>query len=318
MDNPLSLQEAMDRFAGHLRHERGLSGETVRAYAGDLAQFHRFASTQIGDGNQVFVEHISPAMIRAYLARLHKRLQKTSQSRKLSALRALFRYLREQGLTRTDPTEAIPNPKTRVKLPSFLGIDEIFFFLKSLEKGCHEPSASWRRWRNWAMFEFLYSTGLRVGELVGTDEGDVDLREGMMRARGKGRKERLVPVGRRALDALLAYLNQLDTQAPGARERSPALFRNSRGGRLSSRSVQTILLSELHKCGLWQHWTPHSLRHSFATHLLNAGADLRAIQEMLGHSTLSTTQRYTHVHMDQLTRVYDLAHPRGRRRDKGS
>lgn len=314
MQNPLSLQQAIDLFAAHLQFERGLSEETVRAYTSDLRQFHELASKLEKKKDILSVESITPTLIRAYLAQLHKNLEKTTQARKLSALRSLYRYLLENGLAQRNPTELIHNPKTRVKLPSFLGVDEVFQFLKSIEKSCQSPGASWRRWRNWAIFELLYSTGVRVSELVGANEGDIDFENGMMRVLGKGRKERLVPVGGKAIETLTAYFSNLDLQLPTARVQSSALFRNSRGGRLSARSVHRILIAELRKSGLWQHLSPHSLRHTFATHLLNAGADLRAIQEMLGHSTLSTTQRYTHVHVEQLTRTYDLAHPRSRKR----
>lgn len=313
MQNPLSLQQAIDLFAVHLRVERALSEETVRAYTSDLRQFHDIASRLIKKKDILSIEHISPTLIRAYLTQLHKNLEKTTQARKLSALRSLYRYLLGNGLARTDPTELIHNPKMRVKLPSFMGVDEVFQFLRSVEKSCQSPGASWRRWRNWAIFELLYSTGVRVSELVGANEADIDFENGMMRVLGKGRKERLIPVGGKAIETLTAYLSNMDFQFPTSKVQSSPLFRNSRGGRLSARSVHRILLAELRKSGLWQHLSPHSLRHTFATHLLNAGADLRAIQEMLGHSTLSTTQRYTHVHVEQLTRTYDLAHPRSRK-----
>lgn len=181
-----------------------------------------------------------------------------------------------------------------------------------------KPQSSWRRWRNWALFECLYSTGVRVSELVGLNEEDISFEAGMVRVFGKGKKERIVPIGKKAMESIRGYLSALDFQFARARADSPALFRNARGGRLTTRSVHRILRTELRKCGLWQYLTPHGLRHTFATHLLNSGADLRAIQEMLGHSSLSTTQRYTHVHMDQLMKVYDAAHPRSRKKQTDS
>lgn len=307
------LAQSAEIFLNHLRHERGLSEATLRAYTSDIRQFREFAARVTRSSDPPWTA-ISPDLIRGYLASLHGNITKTSQGRKLSALRSLCRFLEERGLLDANPAESVAHPKTRVKLPSFLGVDEAFHFLASLEKSCREPGASWRRYRNRGIFELLYSAGLRVSELTAANEGDLDFESGMMRVLGKGRKERIVPVGGQAMEAISGYLNTLDLQFPSARLQNRALFRNARGGRLTGRSVHRILLSELKRCGLWQHLTPHGLRHTFATHLLNAGADLRAIQEMLGHATLSTTQRYTHVHMDQLMRTYDLAHPRSRKK----
>ncbi|MEM5787210.1 MAG: tyrosine-type recombinase/integrase, partial [Syntrophobacteraceae bacterium] len=166
----------------------------------------------------------------------------------------------------------------------------------------------------WALFESLYSTGIRVSELVKLDQNSFSRQEGTVRIRGKGGRERVVPIGEEALASLKCYLTALDFQFPGVLQKSPALFRNARGGRLTARSVARILKAEMIGCGLWQHLSPHGLRHSFATHLLNAGADLRAIQEMLGHQNLSTTQRYTHIDADKLMKVYDAAHPRSRKK----
>jgi integrase/recombinase XerC len=164
------------------------------------------------------------------------------------------------------------------------------------------------------MFELLYSAGIRVSELIKLNLDGVAFADALVRVSGKGRKERIIPVGTKALDALQYYLAALKVQFPTARASSQALLLNSRGGRLTARSVDRILKAELIACGLWQPLSPHGLRHTFATHLLNAGADLRAIQEMLGHESLSTTQRYTHVNMDQLMKVYDASHPRSRKK----
>ncbi|SPF34829.1 Tyrosine recombinase XerC (fragment) [Syntrophobacter sp. SbD1] len=197
---------------------------------------------------------------------------------------------------------------------SFLQVDPAFHFLDTLSSAAHREGSSWRRARNWALFESLYSTGVRVSELVKLDLGGVAFDEAVVRVSGKGRKERIIPIGMKALDALRYYLGALEFQFPKGRAGSQALFLNSRGGRLTARSVGRILKSELTACGLWQRLSPHGLRHTFATHLLNAGADLRAIQEMLGHESLSTTQRYTHVNIDQLMKVYDSSHPRSRKK----
>jgi len=314
MDSVPTLQKSADSFLAYLRHERGLSGETLRAYATDLAQLHRYVAEKTGR-QVVTLAEVDQDTIRGFIASLHRNREKTSQARKLSTLRSFYRYLNESGIFEENPAAMIAYPKTKGRIPSFLGVDDMFHFLDGLRQDCLKPDSSWRRWRNWALFEFLYSSGVRVSELVGLDECDIVFTEGTARIMGKGGKERVVPVGKTALNAINQYLSVLDRQSPAARSRCPALFRNAAGNRLSARSVHRMLQIELKRCGLWQHLSPHGLRHSFATHLLNSGADLRAIQEMLGHSTLSTTQRYTHVHMDQLMKIYDAAHPRSRKKD---
>lgn len=317
MDNSQTLQRSADSFLAYLRHERGLSAETLRAYAIDLAQLQRYVADKTG--NQVVtLAEVNQDVIRGFIASLHRTREKSSQARKLSTLRSFYRYLNEHGIREDNPAEMIAYPKIKTRIPSFLGVDNMFHFLDSLHQYCLRPASSWRRWRNWTLFEFLYSSGVRVSELVGLNESDIAFAEGTARVMGKGSKERVIPVGKTALDAINQYLAALDRQFPQTRLRCPALFRNATGNRLSARSVHRILQTELKRCGLWQHLSPHGLRHSFATHLLNSGADLRAIQEMLGHSTLSTTQRYTHVHMDQLMKTYDAAHPRSRKRDRNS
>ena len=312
-DDRLDWHMAVDLFVAHLRHERGLSGETLRAYTSDLAQWHSCFVERTGKEN-VLLQDVSPDLIRGCMAALHKKLEKTSQARKLSTLRSFYRFLSDRAMCGGNPAERVSYPKTKRKIPSFMGVDDLFHFLDSLQGSASRPGSSWRSRRNWAMFECLYSTGARVSELVGMDESNLACESGMVRVVGKGSKERVIPIGDKALEALRGYLSGLDQQFPGARLMSSALFRNARGGRLTTRSVHRILKMELKRCGLWQQLSPHGLRHSFATHLLNSGADLRAIQEMLGHSSLSTTQRYTHVHMDLLMKTYDAAHPRSRKR----
>jgi integrase/recombinase XerC len=286
--------------------------ETLRAYSSDLRQFGRYLSS-VGGQSGMDLNTISPDVIRGYLASIHKKLEKTSRARKLSTLRSLFRYLNSAGLFAENPAELVAHPKITQKMPAFLPVDEVFHLLDALSHAAMREGASWRKARNWALFEALYSTGIRVSELVKLDPEEVDFSGGTVRVFGKGRKERVVPIGGKALDALKYYLSAVSFQFPEGRAGSRALFLNARGGRLTARSVDRLLKSELIACGLWQRLSPHGLRHTFATHLLNAGADLRAIQEMLGHESLSTTQRYTHVHMDQLMKVYDAAHPRSRK-----
>ncbi len=309
----LTWDEAEARFLKYLQRERNVSKETLRAYAGDLRQFGRFLAEKEGNPGSG-LDRISPDVIRSFLASVHQKLEKTSRARKLSTLRSLFRYLNSSGMFADNPAELVAHPKVKQKMPHFLLVDAIFHFLDSLANSATRAGISWRKARNWAIFESLYSTGIRVSELVGLEQADVSYTEETVQVFGKGARERIVPIGRKAIDALGFYLRALDFQFPGALASSPALFRNARGGRLSARSVDRILKAEMIACGLWQHLSPHGLRHSFATHLLNAGADLRAIQEMLGHRNLSTTQRYTHVDMNQLMKVYDASHPRSRKK----
>ncbi|MCK8601297.1 tyrosine recombinase XerC [Desulfoferrobacter suflitae] len=313
MENSITLKQSADSFLVYLEHERGLSAQTLRAYAGDLAQLQHYAGERTGK-RPVLMTDITQDLLRGFIASMHKSREKTSQARKLSTLRSFYRFLNDRGTVEDNPAALVAHPKIKARIPSFLGVDELFHFLDGLHRMCLSPAASWRKWRNRAMFEFLYSSGVRVSEMVNLNEHDLADVDGMVRVLGKGSKERIVPVGKTALKAVKEYLAVLQQQYPQGRARTAALFRNARGGRLSARSVHRILQAELKRCGLWQHLSPHGLRHSFATHLLNSGADLRAIQEMLGHSALSTTQRYTHVHMDQLMKIYDAAHPRSRKR----
>ena len=313
MDHSLTWSHCINLFVQHLRHERSFSDETLRAYTSDLEQFNRFARARLATDDLVLV-NVTEDLIRSFLASFHSRIEKTSRARKLSTLRSLYRFLNDREITTENPARFVSSPKIRARIPSFLGVDDVFHFLESLRNNASAPGDSWRRWRNWAIFEVLYSTGIRVSELIGLNEGDVFTESGLMRVFGKGRKERIVPVGSKAIQAVQGYLAAVDIQFPRARTLTPAIFRNARGGRLTARSVHRLLKAEMQRCGLWQHLSPHGLRHTFATHLLNSGADLRAIQEMLGHSSLSTTQRYTHVHMQQLMKAYDSAHPRSRKR----
>ncbi len=311
--NSLTWNDAESRFLRYLRYERNLSPETLRAYAADLGQFAQYLS-QADGCSCMEIEKITPDVIRAYFASVHKELEKTSRARKLSTLRSFYHYLNSAGLFDLNPAELVAHPRIKQKMPAFLPVDAVFHFLDSLSRAAAKAGSSWRKARNWALFESLYSTGIRVSELVKLNPEDVSFEDGMVRVTGKGRKERIVPIGNKALGALKHYLSALDVEFGKKAPAPRALFRNARGGRLTARSVDRILKAEMIGCGLWQQLSPHGLRHTFATHLLNAGADLRAIQEMLGHASLSTTQRYTHVHMDQLMKVYDAAHPRSRKK----
>jgi integrase/recombinase XerC len=296
------MQEWFGRFQQFLAVERNLSPHTCAAYRRDLDEFKAFLTAH-GYADAVAMPRIDHLLLRHYLAELHKRNQRTSIARKLSALRTFFRYLVREGVLSANPAEAVSTPKRNRYLPKTLSVDEATTLM---ERG---HGTTLLALRDLAILELLYSSGLRVSELTGLNVGGLDLRENLVRVLGKGRKERIVPVGRKAHEALNAYL-----EAPGATGDDQPLFINHRGGRLTPRSVQRHLKVRLLKAGVLKDISPHALRHSFATHLLDGGADLRAIQELLGHASLSTTQRYTQVSVDQLMAVYDRAHPRSKKR----
>ena len=300
------LDEAIAKFHDYLEGERGASEHTKSAYASDLRQFAKFLREEKGAPPPV--ETIDRLAIRAFLGRLHRGSKPATLARKLSSIRALFRFLGREEVVPTNPGEEIATPKVSRKLPTVLSVDDIFALLETPPLG--EPGGV----RDRAWLELFYSTGMRVSELAGLDVADVDLAEGLVRVRGKGKKERISPLGSRAGEAIVAYLESREAiraRFPGADPR--ALFLNLRdGGRLTPRSLRTLLSKWVVQCGILRRVSPHALRHTFATHLLDAGADLRAIQELLGHENLSTTQRYTHVSTQKMVEVYDDAHPHAR------
>ena len=296
------MQALIDKFSTYLADERNLSPHTRVAYLRDLGEFQRFLERHGGSAKEALVE-LDNTLLRRYLAELHKRNQRTSIARKLSTLRTFFRYLVREGHLPSNPAEGLSTPKLNRYLPKTLSVDEVTALM---ERGY---GATLLDLRDRAIVELFYSSGLRVSELTGLDVGALDLRENLVRVLGKGRKERIVPVGRKAHEALLAYLEERNLPD----EKEP-LFLNARGGRLTPRSVQRNLKTRLIKAGLIKDISPHVLRHSFATHLLDGGADLRAIQELLGHASLSTTQKYTQVSVDHLMSVYDKAHPRSKKK----
>ncbi len=288
------MDAAVGSFLEYLGVERGASPHTLRGYAADLSEFTRFLTEEKVAG----LPAVDARVVRAYLARLHRRkLSKATIARKLAAVRSCFRFLARRGALEMNPARQVRSPRLGRRLPSFLPLDET---LGSLNVGT-EPSPAGLR--DHALIEVLYGAGLRVAEGCGLDLDDVDEGRRAIRVLGKGDKERVVPIGDTALDALEAYL------AARGRQRGP-LFLNARGGRLTARSAHRIVRAWARRVGVTQRVTPHTLRHSFATHMLGRGADLRLIQELLGHSRLSTTQRYTHVSPEHLMRVYDSAHPR--------
>jgi integrase/recombinase XerC len=288
------MKDPAAEFLRYLDLQRGASRHTLRGYATDLAEFRAFLSRE-GLGNLVDAD---ARTIRAWLAWLHDRkLAKSSIARKLATVRSCFRYLARLGLVEFNAARQVRSPKLPKRLPSFLPKDESKGLLDA------EAERSEAGLRDHALLELLYATGLRVAECCGLDLDDVDRRRGAVRVMGKGGKERVVPVGDAALGALDAWLSVRG-------EESGALFTNSRGGRLGTRSVHRIVKRRARAAGIDRRVTPHTLRHTFATHMLGEGADLRLIQELLGHSRLTTTQRYTHVSPEHLMKVYDSAHPR--------
>jgi len=306
------MKELIERFLEHLRVERNVSTHTLRSYASDLEQFRSFLwsagfhrDEKKGDIRAEKIDHLA---IRAYLSRLYREHKKSSLARKLAAQRSFFRYLVDEGLMKRSPAEIVATPKQEKNLPSFLSVDEVFALVEKPDR-----ATPWGA-RDRAILETLYSCGIRVSELVGLSDGDADFQLGIVRVYGKGRKERIVPIGGKAIEALRAYLPRRDEVLARRKKSGPRapLFINPRGTRLTARSVARILQKHVLQSGLLRKVSPHALRHTFATHLLDAGADLRAIQEMLGHVSLSTTQRYTHVSMDKLMEVYDKAHPRAK------
>ncbi|MBI3625320.1 MAG: tyrosine recombinase XerC [Candidatus Rokubacteria bacterium] len=288
------MTNAVEMFLRYQAVERGASAHTLRSYRTDLAEFQRFLAAHRGKP----VEHVDARLLRRYLAWLHNRgLARTSIARKLAAIRSCLSFLTRRGRLAKNPAREVGAPRLPKKLVSFLPVDETQALLD------RPAAASVGRRRDQAILELLYATGARVAELCGLNPADLDRSQGTVRVRGKGGKERIIPVGDAALAALDRYL-ALRGKGDGP------LFQNRLGGRLTSRSVHRIVKASARAAGLARRVSPHTLRHTFATHMLDAGADLRLIQDLLGHSRLSTTQRYTHVSADHLMRVYDAAHPR--------
>ena len=298
----------IDSFIEALSAEKGFSPNTCLAYRNDLEQFLAYlrdsASGLLRRGKKVDVRDVDDMVIRSYLGFLYNKNKKSTIARKLSALRSFFRFLVKRGVINANPAETVLTPKRGRPVPNYLPVDEMFRVLDGV-KG-ESVLAS----RNRAILETLYSTGVRVAELAGMDVGDVDFDRGFVRVIGKGNKERLAPVGKKALTCIRAYLDKMGEATGHGIQGGEPLFLNSRGGRLSTRSIARLLEKVVRQLGLLRPISPHGLRHTFATHMLDAGADLRVVQELLGHASLTTTQRYTHVSIDRLMEVYDKAHPR--------
>jgi len=289
----------IDAFTRYLATERNVSPHTLDAYASDLAHFAEFVRRERGE--EAGVETVDHILIRRWLALLHKNHRKSSIGRKLAAIRAFFKYLVRQRRVARNPAELVATPKKEKRLPFHLNIDEVTALVEAPAEG------DILGLRDRAILETLYSCGLRVSELTGLDVGKVDLEEGLVRVLGKGGKERVVPVGSHARQAIAAYLAARCHPSLDA-----PLIVNARGGRLTSRSVARVVDKHILRLATIKKISPHTLRHTFATHMLESGADLRAIQELLGHASLSTTQKYTHVSIDRLMEVYDKAHPKAK------
>ncbi len=291
---PSCMTDLVETFLQYLTVERGASAHTLRSYRTDFEQFTAFLARR---GVKRLAD-VDSRTIRAYLSWLYtQRLSRTTLARKLAVLRSGFRFLARRGLVPRNPAREVGSPRLPQRLPSFLPVDEAWGLLES------PAPDTIRGKRDRAILELLYATGLRVGELCGLDRADLDRFQGTVRVLGKGNKERIVPVGDQALRVLDAYL----AVRPAG---DGPLFQNLRGGRLTVRSIHRIVTARARGAGIARPVSPHTLRHTFATHMLDQGADLRLVQDLLGHSRLSTTQRYTHVSADRLMKVYDAAHPR--------
>ena len=305
------MDELLTQFLEHLRYERNVSEHTLRNYASDLQQFRDYlapANPKTGKRTEPPIAGVDHITIREWLATLHSaQKQKTSIARKLAALRTFFQFLVREGMLEMNPAKLVSTPRLEKKLPKHLSIEEAVKFVETpnLETDLGK--------RDRAILELMYATGVRVAELTKLNLGHIDFRNRLIRVIGKRRKERIVPFGEPALEALKNYLEIREgfLDAAPISEREPeALFLNYQGTRITTRSVGRMVEKYIRECAGRYDISPHALRHSFATHLLDSGADLRDIQELLGHARLSTTQIYTHVSMEKLIEVYDKAHPK--------
>lgn len=293
----MSTEQKVEDFLNFLTTEKGASDHTIKNYGIDLREFKKF----LGDKAIPETTYLD---IRSFLAFLKTReYSKSSISRKLACLRSFFKYLARENVLAENPAAGISTPKKEKRLPSFLNPDEMTQLLDAPAKPC------WEEKRDKAILEMLYSSGTRVSELVGLNHDDLDFFGGLVRVRGKGKKERIVPVGQVALRCLRDYVDQKPPKEVAHAIKKP-LFVSRLGGRLTDRSIRRMILKYVKRIGLGKEISPHTLRHSFATHMLDRGADLRSVQELLGHANLSTTQIYTHVTTQRLKEAYATAHPR--------
>lgn len=286
------MKDYIDKFIRYLDLEKGASSHTLRAYRKDLREFSESVK---GEPNNLDIIDL-----RGFIAgQIQKGLNKTTVSRRLSSIRSFFKFLYREGYMKTNPAKLVSNPKVPKLLPRFLSVDDVFSLVEKPEGIGFLPA------RNRAVLELLYSSGLRVSELSGINTDDIHIKESLIKIKGKGKKERIVPIGSKAIDAMKSYI--IERMLLKSKER--ALFLNRMGKRLTERGVRRIVVKYARAIGIHGRIGPHTLRHSFASHLLQGGADLRVIQELLGHASLSTTQKYTHLDITHLMDVYDKAHP---------
>lgn len=282
----------IDNFLRYLDLQKGASVHTLRAYRKDLEEFDEFVKKG--------PEEVEMIDVRAFVARQIKNgLNKTTAGRRLAAVRSFLKYLYREGYIKANPAKFVSTPKTQKLLPKFLTVDEAFSLIEQ-PKGIGFMQA-----RDRAILELLYSSGLRVSEVAGLTMEDVNTKEGLVKVKGKGKKERILPVGSKAVDAMKSYL----VEKMLLKRRNKAVFLNNRGEKLSDRGIRRIVVKYAKQVGIGGSIGPHTMRHTFASHLLQSGADLRVIQELLGHSSLSTTQKYTHLDITHLMDIYDKAHP---------
>jgi integrase/recombinase XerC len=306
------MEKEIDNFGVHMEVERNLSPNTQKNYLADIRQFKMFlddnkiSARKDNSEDMIDIDHM---IIRAYLGSLYREgLKKVTISRKITSIRTFFNYLLRKGKMKINTAQMVQSPKIEKYIPVFLSVDEMFtlFNGKSLTQAIDL--------RDRAIIEVFYSSGIRLSELVGLNRGDIDFNQGLMKIRGKGKKERIVPIGDLAIDAIKRYLEiKCEISCTNSENNSDEpIFINREGSRLSTRSVARILDKLVLSSGLGRKISPHTLRHTFATHMMEAGADLRYIQEFLGHESLSTTQKYTSVTVGRLLEVYDKAHPKSR------
>lgn len=295
------MHRYIDKFITYLKVEKEASSHTIVNYSVDLRDFNKFVSPGSDEKSEDFnISKIDHILLRKYLAHIKgKGYSKRTVARKLAALRSFFKFLYKEGYLKINPIASLSTPKLDKKLPVFLDEKEVVKLVEA-PKGQDARSL-----RDRAVLETLYSAGIRVSELVGIKIEDIDFIGGVIKVRGKGKKERLAPVGEAAIKAIREYLDK-------RKSNSRAVFLNKSGGPITDRGIRRIVDKYIHIASLKEHVSPHTLRHSFATHLLNKGADLRSVQELLGHANLSTTQIYTHVTTERLKSVYEKAHPRAK------
>ncbi len=289
------MNKLLESFINHLSVERNYSEHTVKAYRGDLEDFRDFLVKKEKTFNLTDVKTMN-----AYVSSLYRKNSPASVERKVSAIRSFFSYLVRKDILTVNPAKSVRTPKKEKPLPVFLSVDEVFSLLEAKSGGEETLSV-----RDRAILELLYSSGLRISELADVTLDDLSIKQALIKVRGKGNKERIVPIGSKALSALDRYLRVRERLRPS----SDHIFLNFRGGRITTRSLARIIKKYGLISGTPKNVSPHVLRHSFATHLLAGGADLRSIQEMLGHSSLSTTQKYTHLSIEHIMEVYDKTHP---------